>query len=316
MWNYTTGAARSSVAVAADGKVYIGSDDKVYCLNSTTGAFIWSYTTGDIVRSSPAVFDGKVYIGSHDGNVYCFGTAQTPTPTPSPSPSPTPPPPAPYRGISDFDVLFKQNNAHVIYPSDQEPKPLNLALAMLSDWTASAFISTKLENATEGLDNNSTFVNQATGKPAGAAGTGIVSFGGPRVNPIVAYAESSATPSWNRAPIRYFSDAGVLYFQHANGTAISGANLSSSAIGPRGPNIMDVFVIEVYQDGDGRFMMLCYGFGWKGTYAAGKYFDKEIYPNLNSHPYSWIIVKWEDANGNGFVNTATDGDTYTVIATG
>ena len=79
---------------------------------------------------------------------------------------------------------------------------------------------------------------------------------------------------------------------------------------------MDMFVIEVYRDGDGRNEMLCYGFGWKGTYAAGKYFETEIYPNIDSYPYSWIIVMWFDANGDGFVNTAADGDTYTVIATG
>ena len=62
-------------------------------------------------------------------------------------------------------------------------------------------------------------------------------------------------------------------------------------------------------------MLLCYGFGWKGTYAAGKYFDTEICPNLASCNYSWIVVKWEDTNGNGFVNTVADGDTYAVIAT-
>jgi hypothetical protein len=79
---------------------------------------------------------------------------------------------------------------------------------------------------------------------------------------------------------------------------------------------MDMFLIESYRDGDGRYILLCYGFGWKGTYAAGKYFDTEIYPNIGSYPCAWIIVKWEDTNGNGFVNTAADGDTYTVIATG
>ncbi|MCZ2809641.1 MAG: PQQ-binding-like beta-propeller repeat protein, partial [Candidatus Bathyarchaeota archaeon] len=62
----------SSPAVA-DGKVYIGSwDDKVYCLNATTGAHIWNYTTGDWVNSSPAVADGRVFVGSYDNRVYAF----------------------------------------------------------------------------------------------------------------------------------------------------------------------------------------------------------------------------------------------------
>jgi hypothetical protein len=62
----------SSPAVA-DGKVYIGSlDNKVYCLDASTGTHIWSYTTGSYVWSSPAVVDGKVYVGSVDAKVYAF----------------------------------------------------------------------------------------------------------------------------------------------------------------------------------------------------------------------------------------------------
>lgn len=74
LWNYTTsgGVVWSSPAVA-DGKVYIGSNDnRVYCLNSITGAGIWSYITGGIVDSSPAVADAKVYVGSNDNRIYCL----------------------------------------------------------------------------------------------------------------------------------------------------------------------------------------------------------------------------------------------------
>jgi hypothetical protein len=75
-----------------------------------------------------------------------------------------------------------------------------------------------------------------------------------------------------------------------------------------------MFVIEVFRDRDGKYLLLCYGFGWKGTYAAGKYFYTVVYPSIQTHSESWIIVKWEDTNGNGFVNTQTEGDTYTVVA--
>jgi hypothetical protein len=77
-----------------------------------------------------------------------------------------------------------------------------------------------------------------------------------------------------------------------------------------------MFVIEAYKDGSNRPIMLCYGFGWKGTYAAGKYFDQVIYPGIDSYTSSWVIVHWEDTNGDGFVNPPNDGDSYTVIATG
>jgi len=73
IWNYTTGGWVFSSPAVADDKVYIGSwDNKTYCLDASTGAFIWSYTTGAPVLSSPAVAYGKVYVGSNDHKVYCL----------------------------------------------------------------------------------------------------------------------------------------------------------------------------------------------------------------------------------------------------
>jgi hypothetical protein len=180
----------------------------------------------------------------------------------------------------------------------------------VSDWTASAFVTTKLQHYTEGLDTDSNFVDQTSGWPLGVSGLGIVSFGGPIVNPVVKYAESSGTPFADRAPIRFYSDGGVFYFQHWDGSSIPGASLPVSVIN----HDQDMFVMEVYIDGSGRYVMLCYGFGWKGTYAAGKYFHTTIYPNLASYNISWIVVKWQDTNGDSFVNNPSDGDTYTIIA--
>lgn len=215
--------------------------------------------------------------------------------------------------IGDFDALFATNpNVRMIYPSDDAVKPLQCKPAMVSDWTASAFVFTKLSNVLEGLDTQASFVNQTSGRPVGASGTGLVSFGGVVVNPVVKYSESGSTPQSSRAPIRFLDQNPVFYFQYWNGSSIPGANMSVSVI--NGPQ--DMFVIEIFSDGGGRYIMLCYGFGWQGTYAAGKYFDTVIYPGLSSHSESWIIVKWADTNGNGFVNAPGDGDTYTVIAKG
>jgi hypothetical protein len=77
-----------------------------------------------------------------------------------------------------------------------------------------------------------------------------------------------------------------------------------------------MFVIESDRDADGKYVMFAYGFGWKGTYTAGKYFDAVIYPSLQAHTESWIMVRWEDTNGDGFVNTPGAGDSNFVIATG
>jgi hypothetical protein len=212
--------------------------------------------------------------------------------------------------LSNFYVQFAANNVRVIYPSDNPTKPLGCVAAWVSDWTASAFITTKLQNYTEGLDTDSNFVDQTSGRPQGVSGLGIVSFGGPIVNPVVKCAESSGTSFADRAPIRFYSDGSVFYFQHWNGSSIPGASLPVSVIN----HDQDMFVMEVYIDGSGRYMMLCYGFGWKGTYAAGKYFHTTIYPNLASYSISWIVVKWQDTNGDSFVNNPSDGDTYTIIA--
>jgi hypothetical protein len=215
-------------------------------------------------------------------------------------------------GLSDFPTRFASNYVRMIYPSEETSKPLGCAAAMVSDWTASAFVSTKLGEFAEGLDTDSTFVHQAEGWPIGDPGIGIISFGGPCVNPIVKYAESGETPPASRAPVRFTIDNGNFRFQDADGTNILGAWLPGSVVNQN----QDMFVIETYLDGNGRYILLCYGFGWKGTYAAGKYFDKIVYPNLAAYPFDWIIVSWEDTNGDGFINNPGDGDAYDIIAAG
>jgi outer membrane protein assembly factor BamB len=73
-WCYQTGdSIRSSPAVAADGTVYVGSDDSyLYALNPD-GSLRWRFQTDGSIGSSPAVAaDGTVYIGSNDGCLYAI----------------------------------------------------------------------------------------------------------------------------------------------------------------------------------------------------------------------------------------------------
>jgi outer membrane protein assembly factor BamB len=73
-WRYPTGGAvRSSPAIAADGTVYVGSDDHYLYAFDPNGTLKWRYPTEDAVRSSPAIAaDGTVYVGSDDHYLYAL----------------------------------------------------------------------------------------------------------------------------------------------------------------------------------------------------------------------------------------------------
>lgn len=60
--------------VSSEGLVYFGSsaDDKVYCLDASTGNERWTFFTEGPVRLAPTIYDGAVYVGSDDGYVYCL----------------------------------------------------------------------------------------------------------------------------------------------------------------------------------------------------------------------------------------------------
>ena len=55
-------------------RVYFGSssDNKVYCLDASTGQTRWVFHTRGPVRLAPTVTGGRVYVGSDDGHVYCL----------------------------------------------------------------------------------------------------------------------------------------------------------------------------------------------------------------------------------------------------
>lgn len=75
-WSFQTGGPITSSPVLADGRLYIGSDDKaLHALDQATGVERWKFDTGGAVRSTPAVAGGVVYFGSYDGNFYALNAA-------------------------------------------------------------------------------------------------------------------------------------------------------------------------------------------------------------------------------------------------
>jgi outer membrane protein assembly factor BamB len=73
LWQFETKGMVVASPVAADGKIFVGSQDKTfYALDSWKGNVIWSYKTGAMIRGSAAVANGKVYVQPDDQYLYCF----------------------------------------------------------------------------------------------------------------------------------------------------------------------------------------------------------------------------------------------------
>ncbi len=60
--------------VSAKGLVYFGSsvDNKLYALNSSTGAEEWTFFAEGPIRFAPSIWKDHIYFGSDDGYVYCL----------------------------------------------------------------------------------------------------------------------------------------------------------------------------------------------------------------------------------------------------
>jgi hypothetical protein len=202
-------------------------------------------------------------------------------------------------------------NWQAIYPDQVTPKPHNISAASVSDWLASSYMTTKIANYSEGLDTDSLVVNQTSGEPMAESDMAVLCFGGPAVSAPVYYFEVNKI-----APVIYGGVPGAAgggepwsQWYLTNGSAITEAAMSTDEHN-------DLFLMESFVDNNGRNVVLAYGIDWRGTYAAGKYFDSEVFPNLARFTHCWVIVHWEDTNMNGFVDNPGEGDTYTVIATG
>ncbi len=73
LWSFPTSGAVTSSPCAADGRIYVGSQDTyLYCLNARTGDLVWRFKTGGRIESSPAIVNGSVYVVSDDGYIYCL----------------------------------------------------------------------------------------------------------------------------------------------------------------------------------------------------------------------------------------------------
>jgi outer membrane protein assembly factor BamB len=78
VWTYPTGGVvYSSPAIAADGTIYVGSEDGWLHAINPDGSRKWAFTgAGDWIDSSPAIGpDGTIYFGCWDNHVYAIDPA-------------------------------------------------------------------------------------------------------------------------------------------------------------------------------------------------------------------------------------------------
>jgi len=73
-WKFAIGdQIHSSPAIASDGTIYIGSDDRYLYAINPNGTLKWKFKTGNGIYSSPAIAsDGTIYIGSWDHYLYAI----------------------------------------------------------------------------------------------------------------------------------------------------------------------------------------------------------------------------------------------------
>ena len=191
------------------------------------------------------------------------------------------------------------------YSSDPTP----VVNASPSDWTAAGYIGGLCQSEVVTYDTNSWYIDPETGQPTSMlqAGAGIVLFGGRIVNRAVYYYEVVS----QQAPVYPEANSTHIWFTQRSTGPIEGTLISWSELQE---GAADLFIVELFQDTQGRYVMVCYGLGWRGTFAAALYFDKVMWPDISSYNSTWYIVKWIDDGDNSVEDPSAD--TYQLVAEG
>ncbi len=205
---------------------------------------------------------------------------------------------ASFNTINSEVIQGDKNTVYMIFPSNEIlNKPENVSGALESDWTALGFLYGACDNLQYIVtDTNQTIINTVTGEPI-ITDSIIVIFGGPLISaPGHYYQKYTMTPV-------YWTGDGVThrFWRTSDDTQLADLLYSKVFSGSE-----DMFVIQTFTDDDnGNSVYLLYGFGWKGTFAAGIYFKDVILSDLKSNPdlytNSYYIYKWTDENSNKFV---------------
>jgi hypothetical protein len=194
--------------------------------------------------------------------------------------------------VSNF-ISVPQESTCFIYPNYTGSKPSGVYPAQLSDWTATGYlIGMCLNSQLETTDTTPTIIDAKTGDLKLRDKT-IVLFGGPLVHSAVYFYEKSRI-----APAYWGIENYTNYWYRFDGTRIDATAMPSSQVGKN----QDMFIVESFNDGNSNRVLIIYGYGWRGTFAGGKFFKFIIYPNIDAYTMSYYVFKWTDQNGDGFVD--------------
>jgi len=116
------------------------------------------------------------------------------------------------------------------------------------------------------------------------SGKQVVVVGGRGPNWVVDYYERTG-----QTPLKAYVEATEWGFQTQGGTKVASLPATTDF------THNDLFVVMVFQDSNGNFVLIIYGLGWKGTFGGGVYFKEVIKPSLAAYTKSAYVFKWTDA---------------------
>jgi len=196
-------------------------------------------------------------------------------------------------GLTDAPAF----TVYYIYPDYQGTKPAGTSPAALSDWLALGMpigMSTNYQFVTT---DTHTSVVAPDGSIVPDPSFSVVLGGGWLVNGPVKYYELTVgvTPAYAQ-----IVGGKVYFYSRSTGLAIPGTEMDPSVVSTN----QDMFIMMAFKDpANGRHVIILYGYGWKGTYAAALMFKtlgRLLIPALLEDAY--YIYKWTDSNGDLFVD--------------
>ena len=202
---------------------------------------------------------------------------------------------APLSSVKGSVIDAAAGAVYFIYP-DYDPthaKPNGAAAAALSDFTALGVLYGMTVNVqSECLDTSPACVEQPIGRPS-MTGKAVVLVGGQGVHASVRYYDNQRI-----APV-YPTVEGTMYYWYTRaGVKLTSTAFDSTLFGNGISYHQDMFVVEYFMDGNGNAVFIIYGYGWKGSFAGGRYFKSTIYPNIGTYAHAYYIYQWNDLNGN------------------